>query len=109
MSQTLDNFKAAAKAKNRPEARKLCNALNMTEMLAGLDSLGRSLLDEFESQFPTAGFPYGVERMQWAVEVVRTRKIPTGAAPGDLLKTGQVQDGRNFLAKAKPLAKATRK
>ncbi len=109
MSAVLEAFKSNARGKNWPEAMKQCNGLNMTEMLEGLDSLGPKLLDEFDSQLATAGFPYGVERMKWAVEVVRTRKIPAGAAPGDLLKTGQVQDAKNFLAKAKTFPKLKRK
>ncbi|MBZ5620687.1 MAG: hypothetical protein LAQ69_18470 [Acidobacteriia bacterium] len=109
MSNVLEQFKINANAKNWPLAIQACNGLNMTEMLQGLDSLSASVRDQFAAQLAPSGPSYAGARINWAIEVVRTRKIPGGAAPGDLLATGQVQQARNFLGKAKALPPVQRK
>jgi hypothetical protein len=73
------------------------NGLNMYEMLRGLNSLTASLQEAVSNQTGAFMGRYGVDRIRYALEVVRFRRLPADA-PGDLAATGQVQDARNFLA-----------
>ncbi len=73
------------------------NGLSMTEMLTGLDQIGSSLLDDLDAQAAHHARGLNMPRMQYAIEVIQTRKLPA-KAPGDLEKTGQVQAARKYLA-----------
>jgi|GEM_PF-1639050 len=110
MSQALDDFKTAALAKNWPTAVSKCNGLSMYEMLRGLDSLPRNLLDDMRAQLGifASGFGGGVDRINYAIDVVKNRRLPA-TAPGDLNATGQVQDARNFLAAARGVHEGSKK
>jgi hypothetical protein len=101
MSQLLEDFMVCADLHDWPIAIRYCNGLNMTEMLQGLNYLQREQLDDMQAQLGIYANQYGwgAERIAWAMEVVRNRRLPA-AAPGDLEATGQVQDARNFLARA---------
>src|SRR6202011_3981563 len=72
------------------------NGLNMYEMLRGLNSLTPALQEMVSNQSGVYIGRYGIDRIRYALEVVRSRHIPA-QTPGDLEQTGQVQDARNFL------------
>lgn len=97
MSETLENFKSAALAANWPTAIMYCNGLNMYEMLRGLNSLPPVSMTNLQAQLGIFTGKYNIERINYAIEVVKNRKLPD-RAPGDLQATGQVQDARIFLA-----------
>jgi hypothetical protein len=99
MSQVLDDFKRAALIPDWPTAMRSCNGLSMYEMLRGLDSLPRNVLDDMRAQLVFYAGMYGVDRINYAMDVVKDRRLPQ-VAPGDLDSTGQVQDAKNFLASA---------
>lgn len=73
------------------------NGLNMYEMLRGLNSLTPALQEMVSNQTGVFIGRYGIDRIRYALDVVRFRRIPA-TAPGDLAQTGQVQDARKFLA-----------
>lgn len=108
MSQTLDNFKTAALAKNWSTAVPTCNGLNMYEMLRGLDSLPRNLLEDLRAQLVIFVPGLSAERINYAIDVVKNRRLPA-TAPGDLNATGQVQDARNFLNSVRAVHEGSKK
>ncbi|HCK82005.1 MAG TPA: hypothetical protein DIC59_11150 [Candidatus Competibacteraceae bacterium] len=71
----------------------------MAEMLNALSGLPKALLDKLIQQRFAYRSMFGMERMEYAWTVIRTRKLPL-VAPGDLAQTGQVQDAANFLKRA---------
>ncbi len=99
VSQVLDTFLEETRkpAPDWDRAFRNLNGLNMYEMLRGLNSLTPALQEAVSNQTGAFMGRYGVDRIRYALEVVRTRRIPA-IAPGDLAATGQVQDARNFLA-----------
>lgn len=108
MSQTLDNFKTAALAKNWQTAISNCNGLNMYEMLRGLDSLPRNMLEDLRAQLVIFVPGLSAERINYAIDVVKNRRLPA-TVPGDLSTTGQVQDARNFLNSARAVHEGSKK
>jgi hypothetical protein len=100
MSEVKEKFLTAAKARSWNEAFWNLNGLNMFEMLRALDQLSSTLLDELLRNTTSFWSAYNIERISFAATVVRTNAIPTDVR-GDLEKTGQVQDARNFIAARK--------
>ncbi len=97
MSQLRDNFVSAVNAKSWEAAFLNLNGLNMYEMLRALAALPAQKMAELSAQAAVAAGMVNMPRIQYAMEVVRTRKLP-GVVPGDLKETGQVEDARKFLA-----------
>jgi hypothetical protein len=102
MSAALDSFLEEVRkpAPNWDTVFYHLNGLSMFEMLRGLNSLGSSTQEMVSNQTGVFIGRYGIDRIRYALEVVRFRRIPA-VAPGDLAQTGQVQDARNFLAQVK--------
>jgi hypothetical protein len=99
MSAVLDTFLQEARnpSPNWDTVFRNLNGLDMYEMLRGLNSLTPALQEMISNQSGVFIGSYGIDRIRYALDVVRLRRIPA-TAPGDLEQTGQVQDARNFLA-----------
>ncbi len=102
MSPVCENFIKAVLQKDWGTAFLNLNGLNMDEMLRGMAALDPDDLKDLLSMKAASANQVNMPRIEYAAEVVQTRKLPK-TAPGDLQQTGQVQDARNFLNKPKPL------
>ena len=92
-------FLNAARARNWKIAYDECNGLNMIGILECLEEIGPDLLRDMRTQMATYDVWGGpnMPRIRFAMDVVELRKVPE-PPPG--LWNDQVQDARNFLARA---------
>jgi hypothetical protein len=98
-----ERFLAAARARNWKIAYDECNGLNMVDMLDCLQEIGPDLLQAMRAQmasFDVWGGP-NMPRIRFAMDVVDSRAVP---APPDGLPNDQVQNARDFLARAAVIA-----
>jgi hypothetical protein len=98
-----ERFLAAARASDWKRAYDECNGLNMVDMLDCLHEIGPDLLRAMRAQmasYDVWGGP-NMPRIRFAMDVVENRTVP--APPADL-PNDQVQNARDFLARAALIA-----
>src|SRR4051812_19097037 len=103
MSAQRTAFEQAAKTKSWDTAADPLNSLAMFEMLPALAGLGRVLpeaVDEIWKILNQRGWTGSAERIKWAGEVVRDKRLPFWQPPGHPLD--QVEDARRFLSAPVP-------
>ena len=96
MSQVKDQTVAAARRRDFGNAYVLANGLAMDELLGALAAIETPLLADMKAQSGPSTGKVDMPRIQYAMQVVLTRSIPT-LAPGDLTATGQVNVARTYL------------
>jgi hypothetical protein len=79
----------------------MLNSLSMEEMLQALTAVGRPVLQSLFARRFAFARGLGMPRMEYAMSVALNRKLPL-IAPGDLLKTSQVQTAARFLGTGAP-------
>ncbi|NMM01875.1 N-acetylmuramidase family protein [Paraburkholderia sp. RP-4-7] len=102
MSPTCENFIRAVLTQSWRDAYLNLNGLNMDEMLRAQAALDPLDLADMWAQRQAFTGQVDMPRIEYAHDVVTTRKIPQ-TAPGDLGTTGQTNDAKSFIGKPKPL------
>jgi hypothetical protein len=102
VSATCRSFVEHVCANRWRDAVIFANGLNMYEMLRAFKALDASDIANFRIALAANAGAVNAPRMEYALSVVETGKVPA-SAPGDLDLTGQVNDARQFVARPRSI------